>query len=608
MTQIAKPPAWWKSPLIAAILFLLIACAVGWYLTRDSAPVRSPAKQPAAPAIPVDERLFKTARQVSALADTPDEQDLARQAVLLADHELDQAFATALREATTPRPVTNPALQKIQANIAALKARIAARQKTIASLSRAAASSTSADDQLELARAQLALDENELEDAQQDLAREGGDEHARLERTMQGHEATQREPLPPAASPVPASSPTFAGQIRAFLALSDRQHQVQAALQQAAARAATSSREHKTLEGLVAQKPVAVAPDAAAADQQASDEEEEENAAEEDPAAMLDRLRRLTDQRKTLSELDRRIQDSEQLADLYRRWSADLELRSRAILHEILFSSGLLLVVILGVVVLSRVIGFILGRQADRRRRHQLRLILIISVQVVGLLTVLLIIFGPPSQMPTIIGLATAGLTVVMKDFIVSFIGWFTLMGRNGVRIGDWVEIEGVGGEVIEIGILHTVLLEMGNSTDTGHPSGRRVSFLNKFALERHWFNFSTGGQWLWDELQVTLPVSANAYQMAARIRDAVDRETQTDAATAEQDWERITRQYGSTEFSARPSMDVRPSGTSIIVIVRYITRGPQRYEVKSRLYKTIVGVLHGTPGGDATASELQAS
>jgi small-conductance mechanosensitive channel len=48
---------------------------------------------------------------------------------------------------------------------------------------------------------------------------------------------------------------------------------------------------------------------------------------------------------------------------------------------------------------------------------------------------------GVPNQMPTILGLAGAGLTVALKDFIVGFVGWFVLMGRNGVRVGDRVEI-----------------------------------------------------------------------------------------------------------------------------------------------------------------------
>jgi len=65
------------------------------------------------------------------------------------------------------------------------------------------------------------------------------------------------------------------------------------------------------------------------------------------------------------------------------------------------------------------------------------------AVQAVGVLLILFVVLGVPNQMPTIIGLAGAGLTVAMKDFIVAFFGWFMLMGRNGIRVGDWVEING---------------------------------------------------------------------------------------------------------------------------------------------------------------------
>src|SRR4029077_17088327 len=88
----------------------------------------------------------------------------------------------------------------------------------------------------------------------------------------------------------------------------------------------------------------------------------------------------------------------------------------------------------------------------------------------------------------------------------------------NGIRVGDWVEINGVVGEVIEIGLLRTVLLETGNWTDTGHPTGRKVAFVNSFAIEGHYFNFSTTGQWLWDELQVEVGQGANPYPLVEAI------------------------------------------------------------------------------------------
>jgi small-conductance mechanosensitive channel len=291
--------------------------------------------------------------------------------------------------------------------------------------------------------------------------------------------------------------------------------------------------------------------------------------------------------------LDKRIQDSRQLADVYKRWSASAEARRRGVMHLLLRSLAAVLAILLAVVLIDGAMRRAFERQADRKRLHQLRVISTIAVQLIGAALIVLIIFGPPNQISTIIGLATAGLTVALKDFIVAFFGWFALMGRNGIRVGDWVEINGVSGEVIEIGILKTALLEMGNWTTTGHPTGRRVAFVNSFAIEGHYFNFSTAGQWLWDELQVNLPVAGDPYEMAQQIRQMVEEQTAAEGTAAEQDWERVTRQYGIRPFSAKPAVDLRPSPTGLTVVVRYITRAPQRYEVKSRLFDAIVDLFH---------------
>jgi small-conductance mechanosensitive channel len=138
----------------------------------------------------------------------------------------------------------------------------------------------------------------------------------------------------------------------------------------------------------------------------------------------------------------------------------------------------------------------------DRRQVETLHGVTRVSLQVISLLLALLVIFGMPGQLGTFLGLARAGLTVALKDFIIGFLGWFVLMGKNGIRLGDWVEINGVTGEVVELGMFHTVLLETGNWTDSGHPTRRRVTFTNSYAIEGHYFNFSTSGQWLWDELK----------------------------------------------------------------------------------------------------------
>ena len=154
----------------------------------------------------------------------------------------------------------------------------------------------------------------------------------------------------------------------------------------------------------------------------------------------------------------------------------------------------------------------------ERREMHTMRALILFALQALGLLSILLVIFGMPTNLATVIALAGAGLTVAMKDFIVGFFGWFVLMGKDGIRAGDWVEINGVAGEVLKVGLLHTVILETGNWTDAGHPTGRQVSFVNSFAIEGHYFNFSTSGQWLWDEIEVQVPESGDLDAIGARV------------------------------------------------------------------------------------------
>ena len=559
---------------------LLASCIVAWLTTRDASPLRIAKKvPPAARVSKVDERPLETARQLATLADTHAEQELAEQAARLAGQEVDQDFATAIREAATIAPPASGPLHDLAARIADLKARVSTGQQRIAQLTKQAATNSATADRLELANAQLALDQDELDDAQQDLAREGGDEHANLQRAQQEHQAARQGALPLGKLSTAGPPATLREQIQEWFSLGAREDRVQAARQDADRKASTLSEEHNALEGKLGSASATPSGD--------------DSGDDDDTATVVAQLRRLSDQRKTLADLDKRSQLCRQVSGVYQKWLTLVADRRRGVLHALIGSFSVILAIMLAATVVKGILGRILGRQADRRRVHQLNVVTRIAIHAVAVILILLVVFGAPTQAPTIIGLAGAGLTVVLKDFIVAFFGWFVLMGRNGIGLGDWVEINGVGGEVIEVGVLKTVLLEMGNWTNTGHPTGRRVSFMNGFAIEGHYFNFSTAGQWLWDELQVTLPPGGEPYQMAEQIRQVVERETEEDAKMAEQDWERVTHQYGTRAFSARPAADLRPGPTGLVVNMRYITRAPLRYEVKSRLFKAIVELLH---------------
>lgn len=537
----------------------------------------------------VDLRPWQTAQALAPLAVTAEEAEYARQAERLADHEVDQAFASALRQATAQaqqRKLTGEALALSQ-KVAQLQELVKEDQAVVQNLTASAsAHSTKGNaqpapgtDDLEIAKAQLGLDSDQLADAQQDLARAVGDERSRIQDELTEHEAAMRkydsESHGDGQTAVLSAAQygTLAGRIRAWFNQRSRYQLIQQALQQTQTDIAALTTEHNALE--------TKANAAAATDAQ-------------DHAAKLANIKEKSAERQLLGIYDDRIQTTQQLANIYNKWSAQVLLQHRIILHLILQSLAGIAIILIFVILCDALVQRLLDRPTlDRRRMQTLRMILQLGIQAFGVLLVLFVVFGTPRQMPTILGLATAGLTVVLQDFILAFFGWFVLMGKNGIRVGDWVEINGVGGEVIEIGLIRTTMLETGNWTDIGHPTGRRVTFINSFAIRGQYFNFSTTGQWMWDEISVSVPASDDTYAMVERIHKAVLEETEKGTRLAEQEWKRSTRQNGLSQFSATPAVNLRPSGSGIDVLVRYVTRASERFEMRNRLYQSVINVLH---------------
>ncbi len=328
----------------------------------------------------------------------------------------------------------------------------------------------------------------------------------------------------------------------------------------------------------------------------------------ESSSKRIERLRQISVQKNIQSILNDRLGAQQQLAALYGRWGEQVEIQRKIVVHLILRSLAWIAAICVLVILAGWALQLSLEKMVrDPRQKQTLKTVLNLGTQLVGLLLILLTIFGVPRQMPTILGLATAGLTVVFQDFILAFCGWFVLMGPNGVRVRDWVEIDGVGGEVVQLGLFRTWLLETGNWTANGHPTGRRVSFLNGYAIRGKYFNFSTVGQWMWDEIKVSVPPGTGIHPLIKGIYDATVKttEAEADAKMAEAEWKRVTHEEGSPQFSAMPSVNLRPAGPGVDIVIRYITRAGVRVETRNHLFAMIVELMQGVSKEDRNLAPL---
>ena len=613
----------WLPTLI--LLLLATATAAGWLWTRETAPPSALAAEAKAPAnkgfrhgAPVRQRLVDqtpllTARSLVPSAQTVEEKDLARQAERLANHEVDLAFTDALlRAASAPVPDT-PEIRELSNQKAAAQAALEADRQAIARLTREQAKAQGArrdalDDQLEVAKAQLELDKDELEAAAEELGQAGGDPQARIRRLKEAHEAADRES---SEAMVPERQSSFFRPGSLVARLGDLTGQVRKyrrlvqARQEALDKVQTLTKRRET----IAESARKEAEDREAAKYWASNlvkdsATDEGGPGREQTKAAVSYLRQYGDSQRRLSDMGRRIQDQQGLAETYGNWMGLVDGYRTAALHGLLDR----VLWILGLIFAAYASGLLLNglrrrpKAGERNEASTPRAVLKVILKVICVLAIGFVIFGMPAQPTTVFGLAGAGLTVALKDFIVAFFGWFILMGRNGIRVGDWVEIRGVGGEVVEIGLLRTVVLETGNWTDSEHPTGRRVAFVNNFAIEGHFFNFSTSGRWMWDELRVLIPHGQDPYPIMDGVQKLVVEQTEANARLAEQDWKKATARYRVETFTTTPGLFVLPTLHGIEIKARYITRATERDVTRLRLNRAMVELMHG-PRAEAGAS-----
>jgi small-conductance mechanosensitive channel len=687
------------------LLASLAAAAYGIWATYQPPPPELGKQEPVAAsgvdtAIEVDERTLRRAQRLSALATAPEELTYAQAATQLADHELDVAFAAALRQIEAHPLVLSPEAQQISDRLQKSQKQLESDQAQVDQLTAGIkqandAQKSALQDRLDLAQSQLELDKDEVAAANHDLMQAGGNVHQRIQKMMQDH-TNAANSRAAAAAAAPAADPLsklhgLAERIREWLALRKKQRFLQFAALQATSTAAqlgekrqqlaaqletskssvpghngrpSASTETSTAAGAspatsasvtagtspaptaaaskaspsaaaraatpaagktsaAAQTAASAAGKSSAATQAAAPAPGKQSASgqaaataaatpnsdkQTQPAAasgtrppdtaapnLLATTRQLAADQRVLTSLDERISDRRQLADVYGKWHEVIASQATTVLHAGLLSITTVIIILLLLVFADQWLERLVGRmKLDRRQVETLRSVARVSLQILGIVVILLLLIGMPTQLGTMLGIVGAGLTVALKDFLVAFIGWLVLMGKNGMRLGDWVEINGVSGEVIELGMFHTVLLETGNWTDAGHPTGRRVTFTNSFAISGHYFNFSTSGQWLWDEVLVVVPYDRDAHPIAETLYKEVVSATTDSSKLAEQEWKSSAPNRRGAQITATAGLSIRPAvgGGGVEVAVRYVTRASERFNVRAKLYKSAVELL----------------
>lgn len=251
-----------------------------------------------------------------------------------------------------------------------------------------------------------------------------------------------------------------------------------------------------------------------------------------------------------------------------------------------------LLAVVFGVAELWRRAVFRYAHEP--RRRFQLLL-----VRRIVLWALVIAIIGSSfaselGSLVTFAGLITAGLAVAMQSILVSVVGYFFLIGKYGIRVGDRVQIGAVSGEVIELGLVRMHLMELNDRGLLG-PTGRVVAFANSIVFQSSGglFKQIPGVNIAWHETTMKLPGGSDSAVIKAKMLEAVTKVINEYRVEIERQTQEIQRSTASVSAGdAHPQVTLKFSVEGVEALVRYPVHLQHAAEIDERVSRELLRVI----------------
>lgn len=197
-------------------------------------------------------------------------------------------------------------------------------------------------------------------------------------------------------------------------------------------------------------------------------------------------------------------------------------------------------------------------------------------------------------SLATFAGLITAGLAVAMQSVLVSVVGYFFLIGKYGIRVGDRVQVGSVTGEVIDLGLVRLHLMELSGQGSMS-PTGRVVAFANSiiFQASGGLFKQIPGINLAWHEITVTLPAGGDYAALKTKLAEAVSEvlnEYREDILRQTLEMQRTGSSQGSGD--AQPQVQLRFSAAGVDATVRYPVELRHAAEIDERVSREVLNVI----------------
>lgn len=251
------------------------------------------------------------------------------------------------------------------------------------------------------------------------------------------------------------------------------------------------------------------------------------------------------------------------------------------------------LLVITIVYVARMVIEYIaLQHSDDERSQYQLRKTITLVFWVVAVLVVLRTIVENPQAIMVAYGLVAAGIAVSLQEFFKNFVGGIILFTSHMYRIGDRIEVDGTHGDVMDVGMLYTTILEIQGWVDGDQATGRINVIPNGYVISKTIHNYSKDHNFLWDEISIPITYSSDWRKAQKVITEIASEETRTATQSAEAGIQKISERYYLSKRNIEPSVYVTMTDNWIQFHVRFVVEIRERRLVRNQITEKIIEAI----------------
>lgn len=207
----------------------------------------------------------------------------------------------------------------------------------------------------------------------------------------------------------------------------------------------------------------------------------------------------------------------------------------------------------------------------DMRRRYQLLLVRRIALWIAVGIVLVFTFSSELGSMVTFAGLITAGIAVALQNVIVSIVGYFFLIGKYGIRVGDRVQAGGVTGSVIDIGLVRFHVMEIDPGSPDAQPTGRVVAFSNSIVFQATpgLFKQIPGTSFIWHEIKLTFAAESDYKVVRERVSQAVDAalaDYRENLERQQQQMEKSLASIPANELKPRIRSHFTPAGQELVI------------------------------------------